>query len=213
MPAYLLLPLIFLLTPPVFAADGAIDGKKLFQTNCLGCHHASKDGATGNAPLLTNGDFLAITSDTFLFTTIKNGRLDAGMPPWEWLGEKKIRAIVAYLRSQSTKPDLSAAVNAEKKAKGDAARGAKLFASICQTCHGIQGRGYDKGYTGTHIGDPAFLRTASDGYIRHVVKHGRSGTAMQGFSGSNAIAALSDQEIDDIIVYLRTLSTKDQEKG
>ncbi len=206
--------LLFISLPVVASesvAGNSVDsGQQLFEANCMACHQAGEHGAAGMAPVLTNADFLAIASDTFLYNTIHDGRMAAGMPPASWLGEQKIRAIISYLRSQSTLPDRSASVNKQPAATGSAAHGAELFQSICSTCHGIRGQGYEDGNTGTHIGNPAFLRVASDGFLRDVIKHGRRGTAMHPFSGSAAIAALSDQEIDDIIVFLRSLSMPNQ---
>ena len=37
------------------------------------------------------------------------------------------------------------------------------------------------------------------------IKDGRSNTRMRGFNGPDALANLNDQEIDDIIVYMRSL--------
>jgi len=198
---------MLLLASPAFATDAIAQGQQLFQNNCLGCHQTD---AHGPAPALTNTDFLNIASDAFLFDTIKEGRMDAGMPPWGWLGEQKIRALVGYLRTQSTQPNRSHSINGQPVATGDARRGAVLFGNICASCHGINGHGYDNGNTGTHIGNSAFLRVASDGFIREVIKHGRRGTAMRAFSGVKAMAALNDQEINDIIVFLRSLAAKPQ---
>ncbi|MDQ6992885.1 MAG: c-type cytochrome [Mariprofundus sp.] len=208
--ALILFPLALILASPAFAEKHVALGQEVFENNCLGCHQAGDNGHAGMAPLLTNADFLSIASDTFLFKTINEGRMNSGMPPWATLGDKKINAVIAYLRSQSSTENRSAAVNRAPTAKGDSHRGSKLFEQICLTCHGIKGQGYENGNTGTHIGDAAFLRVASDGYIREVIKQGRSGTAMRAFTGPKAIAALKDQEIDDIIIYLRSLSTKAQ---
>ena len=46
----------------------------------------------------------------------------------------------------------------------------------------------------------------SDGFIRETIKVGRSNTRMLPFQGPEALADLSDREIDDIIVYLRGLA-------
>ncbi|MDX8414032.1 MAG: c-type cytochrome [Mariprofundales bacterium] len=202
--------LLLVLANPLYAAEGVDQGKKIFQTNCLACHQSDGHGA---APALINADFLSIASDAFLFDSINDGRMDAGMPPWGWLGEQKIRAVIAYLRTQSTLPNRSKAINAQPVAQGSVQRGTMLFGDICLTCHGIQGQGYADGNTGTHIGDASFLRVASDGFIREVIRNGRRGTAMRGFVGPAAMAALSDQEIEDIIVFLRSLSAKKQEKS
>jgi cytochrome c oxidase cbb3-type subunit 3 len=74
------------------------------------------------------------------------------------------------------------------------------------TCHGVDGDGYDAGGTGTAIGLPGFLDKASDGFIRETIKHGRSNTRMLPFQGPEGLANLTDEEIDDIIVYLRGLT-------
>jgi cytochrome c oxidase cbb3-type subunit 3 len=70
----------------------------------------------------------------------------------------------------------------------------------------LNGDGYDAGGTGTAIGLPSFLDKASDGFIRETIAHGRSNTRMLPFKGPEALAALTDREIDDIIVYLRSLA-------
>ncbi|MCH8177484.1 MAG: cytochrome c, partial [Proteobacteria bacterium] len=84
--------------------------------------------------------------------------------------------------------------------------GRQWFAYICSTCHGPNGDGYAAGGTGTAIGKAGTLNKVSDGFLRTTIKEGRSNTRMLGFSGPEALANLSDQEIDDIIVYLRTLA-------
>ena len=55
------------------------------------------------------------------------------------------------------------------------------------------------------LGLKGFLNKATDGFIRETIKYGRSNTRMLGFQGPTAMANLNNQEIDDIIVYLRTL--------
>ena len=141
-------------------------------------------------------------------STIRDGRPGTGMPPFSHLGRKKVRAIVAYLRSHSKLPNRSAEVDAQPRATGDPRLGKVLFENICSTCHGPKGDGYAAGGTGTAIGKPGFLNKVSDGFIRETIKYGRSNTRMRGFRGPDALANLTDQEIEDIIAYLRTLQTK-----
>ncbi len=192
------------------AADKATieEGRKLFQQNCQACHQADAIGKPGVAPSLTNPEFLSIASDKFLEGTIRDGREGTGMPPFAHLGRKKIRAIVAYLRSYSKLPNRAAEVDAEPAAHGDPRLGKTWFDDICATCHGKNGDGYAAGGTGTAIGKRGFLSKASDGFIRETIKMGRSNTRMRGFSGPTGLANLSDQEIDDIIVYMRSLAKK-----
>jgi cytochrome c oxidase cbb3-type subunit 3 len=180
-------------------------GKSLFNENCIACHQADAIGKPGLAPSLTNKEFLSIASDKFLFDTISKGREDTGMPPWKHLGKKKIKAIIAFLRSHETLPNRAREVDAQPIAQGDSALGNVWFHEVCSTCHGVKGDGYEAGGSGTAIGLSGFLSTVSDGFIRETVKTGRSNTRMRSFSGPAAIANLSNGQIDDIISYLRTL--------
>ncbi len=183
-------------------------GEEQFNENCAVCHQADAIGEPGVAPSLTNPELLAISSDKFFMGTIRDGREDTGMPPFEHLGRKNVRAIVAFLRSHSTLPDKSADVDAQPDAHGDPRLGKLWYDNICSTCHGLDGDGYDAGGTGTAIGLPGFLNKASDGFIRETIKQGRSNTRMLAFQGPAGLANLSDREIDDIIVYLRGLAKK-----
>ena len=180
-------------------------GKKLYAQNCSVCHQADAIGIPGFAPSLANAEFLSVASDKFLLSTIRAGRPGTGMPPFAHLGRDQGRAILAYLRSFSDQPNRSAEIDAQPVAHGDAAHGGMLYTQICSTCHGPEGDGYMAGGTGTAIGKVGTLAKVSDGFLRTTIKEGRSNTRMLGFSGPAAMADLTDQEIDDVIVYLRTL--------
>lgn len=186
----------------------AAQGKDLYNQNCIFCHQADGIGKPGFAPSLTNPELLSVASDTFLLTTIRDGREGTGMPPFAHLGRKNIEAIVAFLRAHAKLPDRAVAVDAEPHSQGDPRLGRFWFDQICATCHGENGDGYVAGGTGTAIGKAGFLSKASDGFIRDTIKYGRSNTRMLGFSGPDAMANLSDSEIDDIIAYLRTVPSK-----
>ena len=183
-------------------------GQELFDANCAFCHQADAIGKPGVAPSLTNPELLAIASDTFFMATIREGRVDTGMPPFAHLGQKNLRAIVAYLRSHANGPSRAAEVAAQPDAHGDPRLGKQWYDFICSTCHGVDGDGYEAGGTGTAIGLAGFLDKVSDGFIRETIKKGRSNTRMLAFQGPAGLANLSDREIDDIIVYLRDKAKK-----
>ncbi len=183
-------------------------GEKLYNQNCIFCHQADAIGKPGFAPSLTNKEFLSISSNKFLLSTIRDGRPGTGMPPFGHLGRSKVKAIVAYFRSHSKLPYRGGSVNAQPTAKGDPRIGRLWFEQICSTCHGPDGNGYVAGGTGTAIGKAGFLSKVSDGYIRETIKVGRSNTRMLSFQGPAAMADLSDREIDDIITYLRTVPSR-----
>ena len=199
--------LALLATTTAYATDQATikKGEALYNQNCAVCHQADAIGKPGFAPSLTNPELLSIASDKFFESTIRDGRVGTGMPPFSHLGRKKIKAIVAYLRSHTKLPNRAKEVDAQPESHGDPRLGKQWFDDICSTCHGVNGDGYAAGGTGTAIGKPGFLNKVSDGFIRETIKHGRSNTRMLGFSDATGLANLSDQEIDDIIAYMRTL--------
>ena len=180
-------------------------GEKLYKQNCMICHQADAIGIPGFAPSLTNKELLANASDKFFLGTIRDGRPGTGMPPFAHLNQDNIKAIIAYLRSHTDEPGRAAEIDAQPDAHGDPRLGKQWFDQICATCHGVKGDGYIAGGTGTAIGKDGFLSKVSDGFIRTTIKEGRSNTRMRGFTGADGLANLSDQEIDDIIVYLRSL--------
>ena len=200
--------LLTAISTSAFSADSATvrKGEQLYTQNCSVCHQADAIGKPGFAPSLTNPELLSISSDKFFEGTIRDGRAGTGMPPFSHLGRKDIKAIVTYLRSHSTLPNRSKEVDAQASSYGDERKGKQWFDDICSTCHGISGDGYAAGSTGTAIGTAGFLDKASDGFIRETIKHGRSNTRMLGFSDPRGMANLSNQEIDDIIAYMRTLA-------
>lgn len=182
------------------------NGEEQFVENCEVCHQADAIGQPGVAPSLTNPELLSISSDKFLMATIRDGREDTGMPPFAHLGRTNVRAIVAYLRSHTKAPSRAEEVDSQPDAHGDPRLGKQWYDYICSTCHGLNGDGYEAGGTGTAIGLPGFLNKVSDGFIRETIKKGRSNTRMLAFQGPTGLANLSEQEIDDIIVYLRSLA-------
>ena len=191
------------------AGDAAVKmGKQLYEENCIFCHQENGVGQVGIAPSLTNKELLSTATDKFLIETIRDGRTGTSMASFSMLGTSGVQAIVAYLRSFEKLPNRAAEVNMEPDAFGDPRFGKQWYEQICSTCHGMAGEGYEAGGSGTAIGKSGFLSKASDGFIRETIKKGRSNTPMYGFQGPTAgLADLGDREIDDIIVYLRSLQT------
>lgn len=184
----------------------ADNGELLYERNCKFCHQKDAIGKPGVAPSLTNKELLSVASNRYLVNTILEGRSGTGMPPFSHLGKEKAMAIVAYLRRFEKLPSRISMVETAAKARGDVNKGKALYQSICLSCHGPKGNGYRSGGTGTAIGMKGFLSKASDGFIRTTIKEGRSETRMRGFSGPEGLANLNNQQIDDIIVYLRNIS-------
>jgi|GEM_PF-751221 len=184
----------------------AVEGQKTFLMNCGACHQPDGSGRPGMAPSIRNRDFLAIASDDFIKKTIKNGRVGTTMVARPDLSEKQVSDIIAFLRSLKIDNPVNITVDINKKIDGNAEMGAKRFAQHCAACHGPKGEGYVAGVPGPGIGRKGFLDVACDDYILQTVKQGRIGTAMMPFSGAKGLANLTDDEIGDIISYLRGLN-------
>jgi len=181
-------------------------GQVLFAENCVGCHQEEGVGQAGVAPRITDKEFLSVASEEFLMGTIRDGRADTAMPTFgASLPDTDIKAIVSYLRSFSKLPSRVTEVAQDHVSMGDPRFGRRWFEQVCAGCHGPRGEGYSGGGSGTAIGKQGFLSKASDGMIRSIIKTGRSNTPMRGFQGPEALANLNNQEIDDIISYLRVL--------
>jgi len=80
-------------------------GRTLFNASCALCHLENMRGKAGNAAVigsdLTDNIWDRGGRPADIFTTIMNGALDTGMPPWkDVLGEEKVALVVAYILSR-----------------------------------------------------------------------------------------------------------------
>jgi len=183
---------------PRMIATGSI----IFKT-CAGCHGAEGQGVIGVGPKLNSETFLAAASDDFLIHTISNGRAGTTMIAWSHqYSRDEIYSVISYIRSWG---DVPPANLDEHQLSGHAKAGEQIFSHICAGCHGAHGGGYQETANGTGIGREAFLSVVSNGYLRYIIKYGKSGSKMRPFSRYSkvAVANLDDQQIEDVIVYLR----------
>lgn len=185
--------------------DKVAVGRTTF-AGCAACHGPSGEGVPSLGPVLNSDSFLSAASDEFLVRTIAEGRAGTTMVAWGGTySSEQIEAVVAFMRTWSDAPpaDLD-----ESPLNGNVDNGAQLFIEICASCHGPRGDGFSAGGSGNGIGRAAFLEVASDGYLRHMIRNGKTGTAMRSFGPGRAmsIADLTNREIDDIIAYLRVIA-------
>jgi cytochrome c oxidase cbb3-type subunit 3 len=92
--------------------------------------------------------------------------------------------------------------------RGEPSHGLSLFLRNCAGCHGMNGRGG----LAPEIGNPVFQRAATDEFIIRTIRNGRIGTAMPAFQRLEA-PALGDQDIADVLAYLRTLGEPRRQKA
>jgi len=79
---------------------------------------------------------------------------------------------------------------------GDSQAGAAIYADQCAACHGNQG----EGGVGKPLQSNAFIQDQTNADLVAFLQEGRAGTAMTGFADR-----LSEQEIADVVAWLRTL--------
>lgn len=176
-------------------------GEQLYGRYCALCHGADGEGyAADDAPALANPEFLRSASDAFLTAAIVDGRPGTAMSAWSDtrggpLDAEEIAALVRYLRSWQRQPPV---LVDEVEVDGVAMRGRAVYAQQCARCHGARGEGVDA----ISLANSALLATATDGFLQYAISHGRSGTRMPAFAGR-----LTPQQIDDVVAYLRVMST------
>src|SRR2546430_6380845 len=84
-------------------------------------------------------------------------------------------AIVQYMRSWQKAP---AALLDERPLAGNAKAGAAIYEQQCLVCHGEKGmHGWFEG-----VSNPELIAAASNGFLRYSIAHGRSETAMSGYT-------------------------------
>ena len=186
-------------------AEKVEKGSRLY-TLCAACHGSAEGEKqamkkTPKAALLTSKTVLEATTDAELILAIEEGRAGTAMAGWkDVLTRDQTESIIAMLRAlNETKP---AKLN-NGPLKGDAENGAKVFARSCGICHKRGEASYRE--WGTGIVYKAYLSQVSNGFLRHIIANGASGTSMKGFQKGLPLPEmnLSDQQIDDVIAYLR----------
>jgi cytochrome c oxidase cbb3-type subunit III len=134
------------------------NGKKLFETTCAVCH--GLDGAGGeHAPTIGRGSPAKSKSDPELAGILRHGIPNKGMPPFDGLGDLKLRSILDYLRFLQAK-------NETRSDAGNPLHGRQIFFGKggCADCHAMHGEGH---FLSTDLSDFASDHDAND--IRVVI--------------------------------------------
>ncbi len=133
----------FLGLGPVPDAAAARKGEALYKQNCSACHGENARGA--QAPSLVRSPLvLHDENDAEIGPVIREGRPQAGMPPFPNLSNDDIHNIAQYLKLLielaanrgtygKTYGDL------RNKVTGDAVQGQAFFAAHCGQCHSATG--------------------------------------------------------------------------
>lgn len=218
---------------PMLAVSVAVQGRDVFASTCAACHGPNGKGMQGLGKDLTVSDFVAGKTDDGLRQFIIEGRPDAkpvAMPPRggrDDLTDDDFKHVVVYLRGLQDPrrmPELPAMVvkgpsedqkaAALQAAGGDAelaeyiASGDRLFHTSCVACHGKGGVGITG--NGKALVNNEFVRSLDDDGLLAFIKQGRTPTDPKNTTGiqmppKGGNPAMSDDDILDIISYLRTL--------
>lgn len=185
------------------ATCSAAGGAKLYLANCASCHGAEGEGGRGLA--LNRQSFLVLASDVYLVKSMLYGRPTRGCPPRKDLSKDELVLIASFIKGWQKEKSVTVPNN--RVQPYPSVRGKELFA-LCAGCHDADGAGA----MGPSLIDPGFQASASDGFIRGTIMLGRDGTPMAGFSKeAGHIAALSEEDIDEVVAYIRYLG-KEKEK-
>jgi cytochrome c oxidase cbb3-type subunit III len=173
-------------------------GQELYGRMCAVCHGAGGEGYKADqAPALAQADFLSSVSDGYLRNAIAFGRSGTTMSAWSTarsgpLAPGEIDAVISFLRTWESKPR---ATLDERPLSGDTTGGATVYAAQCDKCHGARGLAGPN----IHIGNPQLLSDASNGFLRHAIRGGRSGTLMSSFAHT-----LGDKGVEDVVALVRS---------
>lgn len=173
-------------------------GRTAFADNCAPCHGAGGGGAKGY-PNLNDDDWLWGGKLDDIAQTIQHGVRSAdsatrvgGMPAFGREGMLKlpeIEAAAQYTRSL-------AGLQVEPKA--DLATGKKVFADVCSTCHGADGKG-KRDVGAPNLTDDIWLYGSDTASIVDGLWNGRNGMM------PNWSARLDDSTVKALTVYVHTL--------
>jgi cbb3-type cytochrome c oxidase subunit III len=190
-----------------------LTGEQVYRQYCTACHgngaYTRWDKKFNRfIPAIRGVSLISTASRDYLQANIEQGRPGTQMPAWGphagGLLPEEITAVVEYLRGGATAAPPAPALALH----GDSSNGLSLFLRNCAGCHGMNGRGG----MAPEIGNPVFQQAAPDEFIIRTIRNGRVGTAMPAFQRPDA-PALGDQDIADLLAYLRTLDPHRERKA
>ncbi len=203
-------------------------GEQVYVDSCMLCHGAEGVGTVGLGKPLVNTAYMRENSDDALFAVIANGRLPddpantsgAVMPARgaKQLSDEQIHDVIGYIRglADPSQPVVSIdawvieRVAAPTSSAAVSSVGRDLYVSSCSSCHGANGEGME-GLGKAFVGSD-FVASKTDKELMTMIKMGRPIWDAENTTGidmppKGGNPALSDDELADIITFLRAIST------
>lgn len=187
------------------------DGEALYKMFCIACHTDGKESYfdeifNRTIPSIKNPSFLKTADEKYIKKILEDGRTGTQMTSWKTtaggLTEEEINKIIVYITKDrpAAKPERFDFA----RYKTDLKRGEELFNVRCALCHGEKGQG-GEGMLGLNLRNPV-VQGADPEFLAITVRDGRSETPMPPF-GKKGVG-LTDQDIADVVSYVKTLSKK-----
>ncbi|MEO5359846.1 MAG: c-type cytochrome [Nitrospirota bacterium] len=184
-------------------------GEYLYKVYCGSCHDSGKDSVYDEVfkrtiPSISNPSFLKTVDKKYLKTIIEEGRAGTQMTAWKsaaaGLTDDQINKITDYIMQD--KPAAASMGFDCGPYKPDVQHGEELYRVRCVSCHGKKG----EGGVGLNLRNPVVQKGASTDFLAITLRDGREGTHMAAFGADGA--GLTDENIADIVAFVKTLSTK-----
>jgi cytochrome c oxidase cbb3-type subunit 3 len=176
----------------------------LYGENCAGCHGA--DGRSGAALAMNNPVYLAIVDDASMRRVIAGGVPGTAMPPFAGaaggsLTDRQIDILIAGIRKawMGAPGGAEGAPPYSAGTSGDSNRGAQVYASNCQSCHGPDGKG---GPDAGSVVDASYLSLVSNQYLRTIVIAGRPDLGHPDWKHYASGQPLTGAQVSDVVAWL-----------
>jgi heme/copper-type cytochrome/quinol oxidase subunit 3/mono/diheme cytochrome c family protein len=211
-------------------------GQMVFSGTCSSCHNSDGTGMVNQGANLHEGGFVTSKDDKEMLTFLKLGRqswdadskMKLQMPPRGGnpaLNDESLQDVIAYLRVL-VKENPTAKENKAKDNEAEqpdptgyvpnVTRGRMVYSGTCASCHGPDGGGVPNQGASFHEG--GFIDSKNDTELLAFVKAGRRSGAPDSKmklqmppKGGNM--ALTDENLKDMIAYLRVLVNENPTAG
>ena len=160
---------------------------------------------------MNNPIYLAIVDDASMRRIIADGVQGTAMPPFAQsaggsLTDRQIDLLIAGIRkSWAGPPGAGAGATAagapaySSPTPGDPNRGAQVYASHCQSCHGPGGKG---GSAAGSVVEASYLSLVSNQYLRTIVITGRPELGHPDWKNDVPGQPLTPEQVSDVVAWL-----------